>query len=92
MAEVIPGFAQRFDVQDLVKCIAPRKTLLVSATEDKYAKDAEVIVQAARETFAALGAERNLEHRRYSGRHPLTQERFDNIIEWIVTVCDKGEI
>lgn len=91
MAEVIPGFAQRFDVEDLVKCIAPRKTLLVSATEDKYAKDADVIVQAARETFAVLGAERNLEHRRYSGGHPLTQERFDHIIEWIVAACDKGE-
>lgn len=27
MAEIIPGFTQHFDVQDLVKCIAPRKTL-----------------------------------------------------------------
>jgi hypothetical protein len=92
LAEVIPGFVQHFDVQDLVKCIAPRKTLLVSATEDQYAKDADVIVQAARETFAALGAERNLEHRRYSGGHPLTQERFDHIVEWLVAACDKGEI
>ncbi len=84
MAEVIPGFAQHYDIQDLVKCIAPRKTLLVSATEDKYSKDADVIAQIARETFAAFGAENNLEHKRYNGGHSLTQERFDDIVEWIV--------
>src|SRR4029453_8979341 len=87
MAEVIPGFTQRFDVQDLVKCIAPRETLLVSATEDPYSHDAEVITQMARETFAALGAVHNLEYKQYSGGHALTQERFDDIIAWIVAVC-----
>lgn len=87
LAEIIPGFAQRFDVQDLVECIAPRKTLLVSATEDQYARDAEVIVQMARETFVALGAECNLAHRQYRGGHALTPERFEDIIAWIVTVC-----
>jgi dienelactone hydrolase len=87
MAEVIPGFTLRFDVQDLVKCIAPRKTLLVSATEDKYSYDAKVITQRARETFAAMGAVHNLEHKQYSGGHALTQERIDDIIAWIVAVC-----
>jgi len=87
MAEVIPGFTLRFDVQELVKCIAPRKTLLVSATEDPYSYDAEAITQVARETFAALGAVHNLEHKQYSGGHALTQERFDDIIAWIIAVC-----
>jgi len=87
MAEVIPGFTQRFDVQDLVKCMAPRKTLLLSATEDKYSQDAEGIVRTARETFAALGAEGNLAHRQYMGGHALTPERFEDIVEWIVAVC-----
>ena len=71
----------------LGECIAPRKTLFVSATEDKYSQDAEVIVQTARETFVVLGAEHNLAHRRYSGGHPLTQEPFEDIVEWIVAVC-----
>lgn len=87
MAEVIPGLTQRFDVQDLVKCMAPRKMLLLSATEDQYSRDAEVIVQAAREAFAALGAAGNLAHRQYMGGHALTQERFEDIVEWIVAVC-----
>jgi dienelactone hydrolase len=87
MAEVIPGLTQRFDVQDLVKCIAPRKALLLSATEDQYSQDAEIIIRTARETFAALGAEGNLAHRQYKGGHALTQERFEDIIEWIVGVC-----
>jgi dienelactone hydrolase len=87
MAEVIPGLTQRFDVQDLVKCIAPRKTLLLSATEDQYSQDAAIIIRTARETFAALGAEGNLAHRQYKGGHALTQERFEDIIEWMVGVC-----
>jgi len=87
MAEIIPGFTQHFDIQDLVKCLVPRNTLVVSATEDPYSQDAEVIVRTARETFAALGAESNLAHRQYRGGHALTHERFEDIVEWIVAVC-----
>jgi dienelactone hydrolase len=87
MAEVIPGLTQRFDVQDLVKCMAPRKMLLLSATEDQYSRDAEVIVQAARDAYAALGAAGNLSHRQYAGGHALTQERFGDIVEWIIAAC-----
>jgi dienelactone hydrolase len=86
MAEIIPGFTQRFDIQDLLKCMAPRKTLIVSATEDQYSQDAEVIIRTARATFAALGAEGNLAHRQYRGGHAHTHERFEDIVEWIVAV------
>ena len=84
MAEVIPGFSTHFDIPDLVKCIAPRRLLVASATEDKYSMDAEAIVHSAQETYAALEAEANLEHIRFEGGHPLTQERFDYIVDWLV--------
>ncbi len=83
MAEVVPGFAQRFDIQDLVRSIAPRRILLVSAAQDKYSRDADVIADMARDAFAAQGVEGRLEQKRYAGGHPLTQERFDYIVEWI---------
>jgi dienelactone hydrolase len=87
MALVIPGFANRFDIQDLVKCIAPRAVLLVTATEDKYSHDANIIVNMAREAFDALGVGERLEHERYDGGHPITQRRFDRIVEWVVSCC-----
>jgi dienelactone hydrolase len=87
MAQVIPGFAQRFDIPDLVRCIAPRQLLIVSATEDKFARDAEAIVASAQNTFAHFGVRRHLEHKRYDGGHALTQERFEAIVAWIEGCC-----
>ncbi|MBN1583709.1 MAG: acetylxylan esterase [Anaerolineae bacterium] len=87
MALAIPGFAQRFDIQDLVKCVAPRAILLVSATQDKYSYDADTIVNLAQEAFDALGAGEQLEHERYDGGHPVTQRRFDRIVAWVVSRC-----
>lgn len=84
MAEVIPGFAARFDIPDLIKCMAPRQVLLISATEDKYSMDANKIVQKAREVYIFLGEEEQFEHERFEGEHPLTQERFNHIVEWLI--------
>jgi dienelactone hydrolase len=88
MALAIPGFAAQFDIQDLVRCMAPRQTLLVSATEDKHAMDAAVIVAEAREAFVALATAAHLAHKRYVGGHPLTAERFDYILQWLVACCE----
>src|SRR5688500_9663991 len=55
MAEVIPEFAMHFDIPDLVTCFAPRRVLLVSATEDKASQDAEKIVTMAQEACATMG-------------------------------------
>jgi dienelactone hydrolase len=85
MAEVIPGFAARYDIPDLVTCFAPRRILLVSATNDPASQDAEGIVAQARGACAATGLVEQIEHRRYEGKHALTQERFDHILEWIVS-------
>jgi len=83
MAEVIPGFSGKYDIQDLVKCIAPRRVLLVSASEDKYSMDADEIEKDARGAFEALGVSEHLEHKRYIGGHSLTEERFEYIVSWI---------
>ena len=83
MASVIPGFHGKYDIYDLVSCIAPRRLLIVSAEDDKYSKDAQYIVQKASPSYSKLGAPQNLCHKRYSGGHALTRERFDFIINWM---------
>jgi dienelactone hydrolase len=85
MAEVIPGFAARYDIEDLVTCIAPRRALLVSATDDKSSQDADRIIAIAQETYAALGIAQRLEHKRYQGGHALTRQRFDHIVRWLIS-------
>jgi dienelactone hydrolase len=83
MSRAIPGFAARFDIDDLVRCMAPRPLLLVSADGDSYSMDAEAIVNEARPSYAALGAAARLAHARYHGGHPLTEERFNRIVGWL---------
>ena len=83
LSSVIPGFHGKYDIDDLVKCIAPRKLLLVSAEEDKYSADAPYIVEKAGEKYAQLGVSQNLYHKRYPGAHALTEERFADILEWV---------
>jgi dienelactone hydrolase len=85
MAEVIPGIATKFDISDLVICFAPRQILIVSAAADPLSQDAESIVTTAKETCAAMGTMEYIEHKRYEGGHSLTQERFDHIVNWIVS-------
>jgi len=82
LAEVIPGFAQRFDLDDLVRCMAPRPLLLASATRDPYSQDADVIEHSARSAYEALGAPGALEHLRAEGEHQLTPDRFRRIVAW----------
>jgi len=83
MASVIPNFHGKYDIYDLVSCIAPRRLLLVSAEDDKYSKDASYIVGRASSTYLEYDALQNLHHKRYPGGHGLTEERFDFIIEWL---------
>ena len=84
MAEVIPGFAIQFDISDLVTCFAPRYILIVSANNDAASYDAGTIVGRSQEACVDLGVEEHIEHRRYEGGHALTQERFDDIVQWLV--------
>ena len=91
MAEVIPGFATQFDIQDLVKCIAPRRALLVSATEDNASMDADMIVKEAMGAYKDFEVDKALQHIRYEGSHSLTRERFNYIVEWLASSVNKTE-
>jgi dienelactone hydrolase len=83
MAEVIPGFATRYDIADLVACFAPRRVLLMSATDDAASQDADRVVAVAQEMCASMGSAEHIEHKRYKGGHALTQERVDTIMHWL---------
>jgi dienelactone hydrolase len=86
-AEVIPGFAKRWDIHHLVACIAPRPLLLVSATDDPYSCDAPAVEARGRWAYSAMGADAALEHLRFTGGHALTRERFEHIVAWITRQC-----
>ncbi|MFY0697988.1 MAG: hypothetical protein JXR11_09080 [Balneola sp.] len=86
MAEVIPGFTEKYDVEDLLKMINPRKLLILSAESDQYARDAIKIYHAIRSDFDNPNSI-SLMH--YEGGHPLDQQRFDDIIDWFVEEYEK---
>ena len=69
-------------------CVAPRKLLIVSADDDKYSRDAADVVDVAKRSYAELNVEENITHVRYKGGHALTEERFDYIVKWILSVAD----
>jgi len=79
MAEAIPGFSAHFDIPDLVACFSPRRVLFVSATDDVFSKDADEIVDMVRKKYPA----NQIEHKRYIGGHPITQDRFNAIVQWL---------
>jgi dienelactone hydrolase len=89
MAEVIPGFISSYEISDLVKCIAPRYLFILSATDDKYSRDAEYIEEHGRGEYDALGVNENFVHKRYIGGHALTEERFDDIVQWMEVTAAK---
>lgn len=82
MALAIPGIFPRFDFDVILKEIAPRRTLIVSADEDKYAKDADVITATVEAAFKNDSGSSNLIHFRESGGHALTSTRAAFIVNW----------
>jgi dienelactone hydrolase len=83
MALAVPDFCNHFEIEDVVRAIAPRELLIVSATEDKYSRDADMIVEACSGSFA-LKSSSALKHLRYIGGHALTDERYRAIINWVL--------
>lgn len=84
MASVIPNFMKYYDIDDVVCEICPIKFLIVSATEDKYSKDAMYIYKKAKKEYENCNAEQYISIKQYEGGHALTSERFDYIIDWII--------
>lgn len=83
MALVIPGFVDRFDIEDLMRCAAPRQLFIVSSEDDPYAADATDLVARAKSEFLALSAPNNLSHLRTGQGHALDTERFSAIVDWL---------
>ncbi len=84
MAETIPGFTARYDIEDLLRLIAPRHLLVLSADEDIYAMDAPAVCEAVEPAFAAANAADHLTQVRFKGAHALDGERFEVILGWFV--------
>jgi dienelactone hydrolase len=78
MIEVIPGFANRYDMADVVAAIPPRELLLVSAIQDEYSADADQVLEKA-------GLAGVAEHVRVVGGHELDSFRFEAIVNWLVS-------
>jgi dienelactone hydrolase len=91
MALVIPGFAARFDVDDLLRCIAPRPTFVVSSDDDPYAADAGDLVTRARPAYLAAGNAGALHHLRTSGPHAIDAHRHDAIVAWLAARAARAD-
>lgn len=90
MAQIIPGFAATFDIDDLLGCIAPRRLLVVSAENDFASVDAVDLVNSARPAFDHPGSDSRVTHVRTTGGHALDPVRFDAIVNWFVSQCQAG--
>lgn len=92
MAEVIPGFSTRFDLEHVLAAVAPRRFLVVSGSDDRYAADADDVIDIVRRALPS--AHRSLDHLRTAGGHSLDHERFQFIIDWMAgeaaASCPKG--
>lgn len=85
MSLVVPGIAQDFDVDDLVGCIAPRGTMLVSSDDDPFTEDSHEVVRSALASFEQQNCASHLHHFHSKGAHALDQIRYDAIIGWLHT-------
>ncbi len=82
MAEVIPGFSEKYDIQDLLRLISPRNLLMVAGTADKYAQDILPLFQSTLEVYKSQGAKDALKCQVFEGGHDLDSDRFHFILDW----------
>ena len=79
------GFLQRFDIDDVLGCAAPRSIFVVSSENDPQTADAANVVAEAQSIFRAQYCENHLTHLRMPGPHALDEGRADAMVEWMVT-------
>jgi hypothetical protein len=84
MSLVIPGFLQRFDIDDVLRCVTPRRIFVVSSENDPQTADATEVVETARSAFQEQSCERHLLHLRVPGPHALDQRRAVAMVDWVV--------
>jgi dienelactone hydrolase len=89
-AQAIPGVLEVGDLDDIAGLLAPRPLLLCSADDDEYWHDAPRIAAAAALAYRNAGAPEALQHYRARGGHALTKERFDAIVNWVMTQCGEN--
>lgn len=82
MAEVIPNFVTKYDIEDLLKLISPRDLLIVSATQDIYSKDSKEIFELVQPFYEKHNVKNSITHKQFQGEHRLNGERFRFIINW----------
>jgi dienelactone hydrolase len=82
---IIPSFNEYFDIDDLLRCVVPRKILVVSSEDDPQAADAEELVSNALPAFEIEGCANHLQHLRVPGPHALDRMRFEAILDWVAT-------
>lgn len=84
MAEVIPNFTEKYDIDDLLKLIHPRQILIVSGSSDKYSQDAKEICKSVRREVENPNFESSYHCKEFQGGHELDGDRFEYIINWFV--------
>jgi len=83
MLELVPGIAGQLDPAEVLASLAPRPTLVVSSTEDAYARDADAVLARAADLAARDGNEARFDEIRVIGEHALDPQRFGAIVEWM---------
>lgn len=84
MSLIIPSFTEHFEMIDLLRCVAPRKLLVISSEDDPQSADAEDLVRGAFPAFEAQHCANHLKHFRAPGSHALDQSRFGTVLDWCV--------
>ncbi len=90
LAEVIPGFTSKYDIEDLLKLVCPRDLLIMTASKDIYARDAEDVYHKLKPIYEKMGRGNSLNLGNFQGGHALNQERFEFILDWFVGRFTRG--